>query len=137
MNTQLDEKIKALIDKNKQVEYLEEIQLISTYIGLHTEVAALKKELKVKLAEFDEATLAKFKTLTEAEVRTLVVEDKWLASLQAAIQTEIDAISQRLTGRIKELEDRYENTMGELDTQTQGLEEKVAAHLENMGLVWN
>ena len=30
MNTQLDEKIKALIDKNKQVEYLEEIQLIST-----------------------------------------------------------------------------------------------------------
>ena len=113
------------------------IQLITTYIGLHTEVAALKKELKVKLAEFDEATLAKFKALTEAEVRTLVVEDKWLASLQAAIQTEIDAISQRLTGRIKELATRYENTMGELDNQTQGLEEKVAAHLENMGLVWN
>ena len=137
MNTQLDEKIKALIDKNKQVEYLEEIQLISTYIGLHTEVAALKKELKVKLAEFDEATLAKFKILTEAEVRILVVEDKWLASLQSAIQTEIDAISQRLTGRIKELADRYKNTMGELDRQTQGLEEKVAAHLKNMGLVWN
>ena len=65
------------------------------------------------------------------------MEDKWLASLQAAIQTEIDAISQRLTDRIKELADRYENTMGELDSQTQGLEEKVATHLENMGLEWN
>jgi type I restriction enzyme M protein len=65
------------------------------------------------------------------------VEDKWLASLQAAIQTEIDAISQRLTSRIKELADRYEHTMGELDEKTQGLEDKVAAHLENMGLVWN
>ena len=137
MNSQLDEKINTLIENNEQGEYLEDIQLITTYIGLHTEVATLKKELKVKLAEFDEATLAKFKTLAEAEVRTLVVEDKWLASLQAAIQTEIDAISQRLTGRIKELADRYENTMGELDSQTQGLEEKVAAHLKNMGLVWN
>ena len=66
-----------------------------------------------------------------------MVEDKWLASLQAAIQTEIYAISQRLTGRIKELADRYENTMGELDSQTHTLEEKVAAHLENMGLVWS
>ena len=89
------------------------------------------------MVELDELTLAKFKTHTEAEVRILVVEDKWLASLQAAIQTEIDAISQRLTGRIKELAERYENTMGELDNKTQGLEEKVSVHLENMGLVWN
>ncbi len=66
-----------------------------------------------------------------------MVEDKWLASLQCSHTNEIDAISQRLTGRIKELADRYENTMGELDSQTQGLEEKVAAHLENMGLVWS
>ena len=66
-----------------------------------------------------------------------MVEDKWLASLQAAIQTEIDAISQRLTGRIKELADRYENTMGELDDKTQDLEKKVTTHLESMGLVWS
>ena len=137
MNSQLDEKINALIESNEKGEYLEDIQLISTYIGLYTEVAALKKELKVKHAEFDEATLAKFKTLTEAEVRILVVEDKWLASLQAAIQTEIDAISQRLTSRIKELAERYENTLGELDNQTKTTEDKVNAHLEDMGLVWS
>jgi type I restriction enzyme M protein len=137
MNSQLDEKINALIENNEQGEYLEDIQLLTTYIDLHTEVATLKKELKVKVAELDELTLAKFKALTESEVRILVVEDKWLASLQAAIQTEIDAISQRLTGRIKELADRYENTMGALDSQTHTLEEKVAAHLENMGLVWS
>jgi type I restriction enzyme M protein len=137
MNVQLDEKIHALIDNNEKGEYIEDIQLLITYIDLHTEVAVLKKELKVKVTELDELTLAKFKTLSEAEVRILVVEDKWLASLQAAIQTEIDAISQRLTGRIKELANRYENTMGELDSQTQTMEEKVATHLENMGLVWN
>jgi type I restriction enzyme M protein len=133
----LDGKIHAKVQNNDQGEYLEDIQVLTAYIALHKEVAAHKKELKVKVAELDELTLRKFKELTEAEVRTLVVEDKWLASLQAAIQTEIDAISQRLTGRIKELADRYENTMGELDNQTHTLEKKVAAHLENMGLVWS
>lgn len=99
--------------------------------------AKLKKAIKVKEATLDELTLKQYKILTEQEVRTLVVDDKWLTSIKALIQTEIDAISQRLTGRIKELAERYANTMGELDSQTQILEEKVAAHLKNMGLVWS
>ena len=128
----------AFIKANKNnADEKEAVALAKTVLDLFTKEASLKKALKAKVTELDELTLAKFKTLTEAEVRILVVEDKWLASLQAAIQTEIDAISQRLTGRIKELADRYENTMGELDKQTHTLEEKVSAHLENMGLVWN
>ena len=130
--------ITAFIKANKNnTDEAEAVTLANKVLDLFTKEAKLKKDLKAKETELDEATLAKFKALTEPEVRTLVVEDKWLASLQVAIQTEIDAISQRLTGRIKELATRYENTMGELDTQTQGLEEKVAAHLENMGLVWS
>jgi type I restriction enzyme M protein len=130
--------INAFIKANKNnVDEKEAVALAKTVLNLFTKEASLKKELKAKVAELDELTLAKFKALTEAEVRTLVVEDKWLTSLQAAIQTEIDAISQRLTGRVKELAERYENTMGELDSHTQTLEEKVAAHLKNMGLVWN
>jgi type I restriction enzyme M protein len=130
--------INAFIKANKNnTEEQEAVALAKSVLDLFTKEANQKKALKAKVAELDELTLAKFKAITEAEVRTLVVEDKWLASLQAAIQTEIDAISQRLTGRIKELAERYENTMGELDNKTQSLEEKVAAHLQNMGLVWN
>jgi type I restriction enzyme M protein len=128
----------AFIKANKNnADEKEALALAKMVLDLFTKDASLKKALKAKVVELDELTLAKFKTLTEEEVRTLVVEDKWLASLQAAIQTEIDAISQRLTCRVKELADRYENTMGELDSQTQTIEEKVATHLENMGLVWN
>ena len=130
--------VTTFIKANKgNADEKEAVALAKKVLDLFTKEASLKKTLKAKEAELDDLTLAKFKTLTEAEVRTLVVEDKWLASLQAAIQTEIDAISQRLTGRIKELAERYENTMGELDSQTKTLEEKVAGHLENMGLVWN
>tara|TARA_R110000751_G_scaffold84717_5_gene169341 strand:- start:17143 stop:19566 length:2424 start_codon:yes stop_codon:yes gene_type:complete len=130
--------ITSFIKENKNnTDEKEAVALAKTVLDLFTKEASLKKALKAKEAELDNLSLAKFKTLTEAEVRTLVVEDKWLASLQGAIQTEIDAISQRLTGRIKELAERYENTMEELDSQTKTLEEKVADHLENMGLVWN
>lgn len=130
--------INAFIKANKDnADEKEAVALAKTVLDLFTKEANQKKALKAKVAELDELTLAKFKALTEAEVRTLVVKDKWLASLQGAIQTEIDAISQRLTSRVKELAERYENTMGELDSQAQTLEEKVAAHLQNMGLVWN
>ncbi|TLP79755.1 type I restriction-modification system subunit M [Maribacter sp. ACAM166] len=99
--------------------------------------ATLKKQIKVAEQELDASTLKQFGKLTEPEVRTLVVDDKWLTTISAAMQSEIDSISQRLTGRIKELAERYENTLGQLDTSNTELEEKVAGHLEKMGLVWN
>jgi len=116
---------------------IETINLLQSIEKLFTKDAELKAKLKTKQAELEDATLKKYSALTEADVKTLVVDAKWINSLQANIQTEVDAISQRLTGRIKELADRYENTLGELDSSTKVLEEKVHAHLQKMGLVWN
>lgn len=115
----------------------EAVALANSLLKLFNRDTDLKKELKDKATTLDDLTLAKFKELTEAEVRTLVVDDKWLNSLQTVIQTEIDAISQRLTTRVKELSDRYENTLGELDSKTTTLEDKVSSHLEKMGYLWN
>lgn len=99
--------------------------------------AKLKKDLKQKQVELDELCLKQYQKLTENEVRILVVDDKWLTSLKIAIQAEVDGISQRLTNRVKELAERYENTLGELDGQTKSLQENVNAHLQKMGLAWN
>lgn len=96
-----------------------------------------KKELKAKQVELDDALLKQYGKLTEAEVKSLVVDAKWIASLKANIQTEVDAISQRLTGRVKELAERYESTLGEFDSIVKELESKVGAHLQKMGLVWS
>jgi type I restriction enzyme M protein len=99
--------------------------------------AQLKKDQKEKVAELDALTLKTYNKLTEDDVRILVVEDKWLTSINASIQTEIDAISQRLTTRVKQLAERYENTLLELDKETKTLEDKVSAHLQKMGLAWS
>ena len=37
-----------------------------------------------------------------------MVDDKWLAALDAAVHGEMDRISQALTRRVKELAERYE-----------------------------
>ena len=36
-----------------------------------------------------------------------MVEDKWLAGLRAAIDGEVQRLTQQLAGRVKELEERY------------------------------
>lgn len=115
----------------------ESISLANEMLKLFNREAELKKDQKEKTIALDNLTLKTFKELTEDDVRTLVVDDKWLTSIKASIQTEIDAISQRLTGRVKQLAERYENTLIELDKESKTLEDKVSAHLEKMGLVWS
>ena len=99
--------------------------------------ANIGKQLKEKQAELENLTLKKYEVLTQTEVKDLVIEKKWFVSLNANIQGEIDAISQRLTARIKELGERYDDTLGTIDSNTKELESKVAVHLQKMGLVWN
>ncbi|MHA8066723.1 type I restriction-modification system subunit M [Aquirufa sp. ROCK2-A2] len=115
----------------------ETLLIANDLLKLFNREAELKKDQKEKVIVLDNLTLKTFKELTEGDVRTLVVDDKWLTSIKTSIQTEIDAISQRLTGRVKQLAERYENTLVELDKETKTLENKVSTHLEKMGLVWS
>jgi type I restriction enzyme M protein len=80
--------------------------------------------------------LEKYQTLTEAESKTLVVDDKWLAALAAAVQGELDRVSQALTGRVKELAERYAAPLPEIVAEVDTLSARVDAHLERMGFTW-
>ncbi|MFL0110725.1 type I restriction-modification system subunit M [Tenacibaculum maritimum] len=138
---------KGGITKTTLSKYLKEIKdeptevaafkVANQLLKLFNKEASLKKEAKVMATDLDALCLAQYGKLTEEEVRELVVDKKWLASLQATLQTEMDAISQRLTSRIQELAERYEHTLTELDGTTNVLENKVSEHLKTMGLVWS
>lgn len=45
--------------------------------------------------------IERYKALTEDEIKQLVVDDKWMASIERSVKTEMERISQRLTQRIK------------------------------------
>ena len=66
-----------------------------------------------------------------------MVDDKWLASIAAAVQGELDRVSQTLTGRIRQLAERYETPLPKLIDDVYRLAARVEEHLKAMGAVWN
>jgi type I restriction enzyme M protein len=107
--------------------------VLGAWLKLNTQEADLKKVLRTAETALDELAYAKYPTLTEAEIKTLVVDDKWLTAIAAAIHGEMDRISQTLTQRVKELAERYESPLPKLTEEVANLSEKVAAHLQKMG----
>ena len=111
----------------------EEIKVLKSYLNLLEKQAVVNRNIKEAEAELDKKLYAKYPKLSVEEIKSLVVDDKWMAVIERDIHTEMDRISQRLTQRIKELAERYENPLPTLTNEVNELEKKVAAHLERMG----
>jgi type I restriction enzyme M protein len=115
----------------------DEFQVISTFLELCLQEAELKRELREAEAALDAKVYDRYPTLCLCEIQTLVVDDKWLAALDAAIQGEMERISQALTQRVKELAERYEAPLPQMACRVAELEAKVNGHLERMGFTWS
>jgi type I restriction enzyme M protein len=111
----------------------EEAEVLNVWLELSNRESELKTELKNAQSDLDSKAYAKYPTLTEAEVQTLVVDDKWLSALDAAIHGEMDRISQVLTHRVKELAERYEIPMPQQARNVADVVQAVNRHLEKMG----
>jgi hypothetical protein len=62
----------------------------------------------------DANVYARYAKLTEAEIKALTVDHKWLAALDAAIHGEMDRVRRQLTQRVKELAERYETPLPQM-----------------------
>lgn len=120
----------------KEKEAKEEADLLKQYIALCDREAEFKKKVKELDSQLDEMAMKQYSKLKVEDVRTLVVEDKWMGSLAKDVHGELDRISQSLTSRIKELAERYESAMPELVKEVSMFESKVSKHLEQMGFSW-
>jgi type I restriction enzyme M protein len=126
----------AAASGNAEEPVAEELRVLLDWLKLAAEESALKKRMKEADAALDAAAYAKYPKLTEAEVQALVVDDKWLATLDAAVHGEMDRLSQQLTVRVKELAERYEVALPQLNERVAELEVRVGRHLERMGFAW-
>ena len=70
----------------------------------------------------------------DAEVKNLVVEDKWIATVDDAVRDEIERITQQLAGRVQQLETRYAKPLPEMEKETSKLSDTVDEHLRMMGV---
>ena len=114
----------------------DEAAVLNSWLKLNNQGAGLKKCLKEAEAALDGQAYAKYPKLTESEIKTLVVDDKWLVALDTVIHGEMDRVSQQLTYRVKEMAERYETPMPQMIRRVAELEAKVNRHLERMGFAW-
>ena len=118
-------------------ENLEDLHVIVRYLALLDKQKTLKSRVKEANTVLDKKAYEKYLQLCVDEIKTLVVEDKWLATLAAAVQYEMDHVSQVLTDRICQLAERYSTPLPKLTRNIIKLSERVDEHLKRMGAVWN
>ena len=114
----------------------DERKALDVYLTLIEQEADAGKKVKDARKALDAKVAGKYGQLGEDEVKTLVVDDKWLAALAASVQGEVDSVSQALTGRIKQLAERYAVPLPKLTSDVETLAVRVADHLKKMGFAW-
>lgn len=139
--SELDKVNKAAVNARikeikKDPEAAEELAVLREWLELSDEEAATKKALKAAEAELDDQAYGRYDSLTDAEVRELVV-GKWLTTLEQAVAAEVERVSQALTSRLKELGERYGEALPAISQRVEELEARVAGHLGRMGFAWN
>ncbi len=112
----------------------EELDVLYEYLQLMKAEKEKKDAHKQTLDNLYKSVIEKYAKLTEEEIKTLVIMDKWFASIHTAIDGEVQRLTQALTERVKELEKRYANPLPDLAREVEAFDVKVAAHLREMGL---
>ena len=125
--------IRELVASNPDDESLGDLRVLTEYLRLGDEITAIKSKIKQVEAELDTLAYEKYPELTEDEIKSLVVDDKWMTTLDEKVHGEMDRISQSLASRVKELAERYETPMPQLVERANKLETRVNRHLELMG----
>ena len=110
---------------------------LQAYLAIVDQQSDAKDQLKAAEASLMQQVLDQYQKLTKPEIITLVVDDKWIAMLSTAVQGELDRVSQTLTGRIRELAERYEKPLPNLIAEVSELSSRVDQHLKCMVAAWS
>jgi type I restriction enzyme M protein len=118
-------------------DFSDEVRILEKYLQLIEKEIIIVKKIKESYTDLDKKVMARYKTLTIDEIKNLVVDDKWILTIEKDVKTEVERISQRLSLRIKELAECYETPMPKMTSAVVDLESKVSGYLQKMGFKWN
>jgi type I restriction enzyme M protein len=133
--------VKKLMGDSKQLSMFKDLELsieqddvliIYQCFQLFEQEETMKKKVKEAQIELDKAVFAQYRKLTEDEIKTLVINDKWGATLEGRIIGEIERVTQQLASRIKELDERYAEPLPQLVDEVEVLSSRVDEHLRKL-----
>ena len=111
----------------------DELALLKKWEDLSGQKDKLGKTLKEKRSELTDAVVTKYASLTEDEIKMLVVERKWLASVIGGCEALMQSVTHRIGTEVAALVERYEHTLPELTDEVSKYEGEVNGYLAEMG----
>lgn len=127
---------KGLTDRIKASNDDEEITALKKCLALLEAQSKCKSAVKAAKDALDKLVFEKIPAIPEAELKDLIVNSKWFASIEVQIIEEIERMTQQLGNRVKTLEERYSETMPDLSKDVVKYTDLVEGHLKKMGLSW-
>ena len=88
---------------NDKEGLFEELDILYDYLQIVNDESNKKAEYKKTLDSLHKALIQKYPKLIEDEIKSLVVDDKWFTAVQSAVDDQLQRMTQRLSGRVKEL----------------------------------
>jgi len=132
---------KSIKDRLKAIkgekDAADERKVLERALELMEQESDVSRQMREARKALDAKVAAKYTKLTRAEIKVLVVDDKWLARLAVDVQGELDRVSQALTGRIRKLAERYAMSLPKMVADVDVLAVGVAGHLKSMGFSWS
>jgi type I restriction enzyme M protein len=123
------------VEKNKETD-TEDFIVWTKYLERANILCENEKLVKILARQLDDKVKTKYADLTAKQIKELLINRKWHAQIYEGIYNLYKTVSQRITERIIEIAERYENTLTDLETIADDCESKVKKHLEEMGFAW-
>lgn len=126
----LEKYIEELKKQNADPEFIKAVEQYESNIK---NIKDNNTQLKEKTIKLTADIIEKYKAFTEEEIKNVVVNDKWLCDINSTLNNEMQNITQKITSDVTELVERYENKLSDIEKNVAQFEEKVSAHLKEMG----
>lgn len=110
-----------------------EVKKSAEYKKIDKEKSALNKTLKEKRTDLTDAVVKKYAALTEEEIKMLVVDRKWLASVTNGCEALMQNVTHQIASDVTALVERYETTLNDTEAHVKDVEQQVLLSLKEMG----
>ncbi|MGY1692310.1 type I restriction-modification system subunit M [Geodermatophilus sp. SYSU D01105] len=125
----LTAQVRALRNESERADELEAAKQAADLLATET---TAKNAHKDALTNLQKRTLAQYEQLTEDEIKGLVIDDKWFATIRASVSEVVRAAAYLLDARCEELVRRYDATLTQLNGRVDDLAARVEAVLQDM-----
>lgn len=133
VNVKIADVKKAIKNAKTDGTTKEDLEILKHWESTYTKKEGYVSQWKQKRTELTEAVVAKYAALTEEEIKTLVVERKWLASVVGGCEALMQNVTHQIASDVTTLAERYEVTLGATESKVNDLEKEVLRSLKEMG----